>query len=33
MTNKEAYDYWRHRYETAKDYHDEHWDAEERHAH
>ncbi len=33
MTNKQAYDYWRHRYEAAKDYHDEHWDAEERHAH
>ena len=33
MTNKQAYDYWRYRYEAAKDYRDEHWDAEERHAH
>ena len=33
MTNKQAYDYWRYRYEAAKDYRDEHWEADERHVH
>ena len=33
MTNRQALDYWKWKYEAAKDYHDEHWDAEERHAH
>lgn len=33
MTNKQAYDYWKRKYESARDYRDEHWDAEERHTH
>ncbi len=41
MTNKQAYDYWRRKYESARDYynekekqqHNEHWEAEERHTH
>ena len=33
MTSTQACDYWKRRYEAAKDYRDEHWDAEERHAH
>lgn len=33
MTIEEALEYWCRRLERAKGYSDEHWDAEERHAH
>lgn len=33
MTIEEAREYWNRRLERAKNYSDDHWDAEERHAH
>ena len=33
MTNERALKYWRIKYNLAKDYWDEHWEAEERHSH
>lgn len=33
MTIEEAREYWHRRLERAENYSDEHWDAEERHAH
>ena len=33
MTVEEAREYWSRRLERAESYSDEHWDAEERHAH
>lgn len=33
MTNEQALKYWRTKYNLAKDYWDEHWEAEERHSH
>ena len=33
MTIEEAREYWSRSLERAKNYSDEHWDAEERHAH
>ena len=33
MTKQEAIKYWQFRYDTSKDYYDEHWEGEERRAH
>lgn len=33
MQIKEAIEYWKYKYERAKDYYDEHWEASERKEH
>lgn len=33
MKREDAFDYWKSKYESAKDYSDEHWEADERRAH
>ena len=33
MTRKEALKFWEWRYENAKDYYDDHWEADERRSH